>query len=124
MTAETLEERHGVRVLACAPDGPKLSGDTAAVDLIGEAFGHQADLVMIPVERLPDEFFTLGTGVAGEMLQKFVNYRIRLAFVGDISAHVERSPALRDLVHETNRGDQAWFLDTPEQLDERLQLGR
>ena len=47
--------------------------------MIGEAIEHRAGLVLIPVERLEDEFFRLRTRVAGEIVQKFVNYGLRLA---------------------------------------------
>ena len=118
--ADTVLELHGVTVLACAPDGPKLSRESDATDLIGEAFGRHADLVLLPVERLTDEFFTLSTRLAGEVAQKFVNYRLRLAIVGDISRHLEASSALRDFVRETNRGNQLWFVADRAELDERL----
>jgi hypothetical protein len=119
MTA-TLEHHHGVAVLVCAPDGPMLRTETDATDVIGDAFGLGAELVALPVERLADDFFALRTGLAGAVVQKFVNYRIRLVIVGDISAHVERSTALRDFVHEANRGNQLWFVATAEELDGRL----
>jgi hypothetical protein len=120
MTSATLEHRHGVAVLVCSPDGPKLTTEGDATDLIGDAFGQQADLVVVPVERLTDEFFTLRSGLAGAVVQKFVNYRIRLAVVGDISVYVQQSAALRDFVYETNRGNQLWFVTTMDELDARL----
>jgi hypothetical protein len=97
-----------------------LGGGDDVVDIIGDALVQHADLVLIPVERLTDEFFTLRTGVAGDITQKFVNYRLRLAIVGDISRHLDRSLTLRDFVTETNRGGQLWFLSTEDELAERL----
>lgn len=110
----------GVRVLRCAPDGPPLDGEQAALDLIGDAFGQEAELVVVPVERVGAEFFRLRSGIAGAVVQKFANYRLRLAVVGDISAHVAGSTALRDFVHEANQGDQLWFVADEEELDARL----
>ena len=120
MTAGTLEHRHGLTILVCAADGPKLSTERDATDLIGDALGQGADLVVVPVERLADEFFTLRSGLAGAIAQKFVNYRLRLAIVGDISGHVGESAALRDYVYETNRGNQLWFVGTADELDGKL----
>ena len=77
-------------------------------------------MVAIPAERLDDRFYQLSTGVAGEIMQKFVNYRIRLAVVGDISTHVAGSGALRDLVRETNKGNHVWFVNDLQELDGRL----
>ncbi|MFJ8538900.1 DUF4180 domain-containing protein [Streptomyces sp. NPDC093591] len=120
MTTNTLVTLHDVRVLRCAPDGPPLDGESAALDLIGDAYGQDATLVAVPVERVADAFFRLKSGVAGAVMQKFVNYRVRLAVVGDVSRHIAESTALRDFVHETNNGGHIWFLPTYDALDARL----
>ncbi|AYN38029.1 DUF4180 domain-containing protein [Streptomyces dangxiongensis] len=120
MTTQTIDTLHGVRVLQCAPDGPLLDGESAALDLIGDAFGHEAELVAVPVERIADDFFRLRSGVAGAVVQKFATYRLRLAVLGDISGHVAGSTALRDFVHECNQGRQLWFLADTVELDARL----
>ncbi|MGW1750429.1 DUF4180 domain-containing protein [Streptomyces sp. NPDC002092] len=119
-TSGTLEELHGVRVLRCTPDGPLLDGEQAALDLIGDAMGYDAQLVALPVERVADEFFRLRSGIAGAVMQKFVNYRVRLALVGDLSRHLAESSALRDFVHETNQGSHIWFLADEDALAARL----
>ncbi|KUO18285.1 DUF4180 domain-containing protein [Streptomyces dysideae] len=119
MTSETVN-LHGVRVLRCTPDGPTLDGERAALDLIGDAMGQEAELVAVPVERVGAEFFRLRSGVAGAVMQKFVNYRVRLAVVGDVSRHVDGSTALRDFVHETNQGRQVWVLADFDALGEKL----
>ncbi|WP_367319038.1 DUF4180 domain-containing protein [Streptomyces sp. HUAS ZL42] len=120
MTTDTLLTLHGVRVLHCAPDGPPLDSERAALDLIGDAMGQDAELVAVPVERVAEEFFRLRSGVAGAVIQKFVNYRIRLAVVGDVSRHVAESTSLRDFVRETNGGGRIWFVPTDDELDTRL----
>ncbi|WBB70499.1 DUF4180 domain-containing protein [Micromonospora sp. WMMD812] len=120
MTTDTLRDLHGVPVLDCADDGPALRDDADALDVIGDALGRGAELVVLPAGRLDDAFFQLRSGVAGEIVQKFVNYRLRLAVVGDISAHLAASSALRDFVTESNRGRQLWFLPSRADLEERL----
>ncbi|MFD4577686.1 DUF4180 domain-containing protein [Streptomyces sp. NPDC058417] len=119
-TENTLRTVHGTRVLTCPSDGPALDGESAALDLIGDAFGRDAQLVTVPAERVGAEFFRLRSGVAGAVVQKFANYRLRLAVLGDISAHLEASSALRDFVRESNRGHQLWFLTDERDLDDRL----
>lgn len=110
----------GVRVLVCAEAGDHLGGERGAVDLIGQALGEGAAWVAVPASRLGDDFFRLSTRVAGEMIQKFVNYRIRLAVVGDISARVADSQALRDFVYESNKAAHVWFVNSLEALEARL----
>ncbi|WP_433724189.1 DUF4180 domain-containing protein [Actinoplanes sp. CA-051413] len=116
---DRLEQRNGVPVLVCAADGPAVETEQDALDLIGATYAG-ADVVALPAGRLPERFFTLGTGLAGAIMQKFVNYRVRLAVVGDISAHLAASSALRALVHESNRGGQIWFVADLDELDAHL----
>ncbi|MFR9787314.1 DUF4180 domain-containing protein [Streptomyces sp. MB22_4] len=120
MTTNTVVTLHGTRVLRCAPDGPPLDGESAALDLIGDAYGQDAQLVEVPVARIAEDFFRLRSGVAGAVVQKFANYRVRLAVVGDIAAHIDASDALRDFVRESDQGDQLWFLTDSDALAERL----
>lgn len=111
-----------IRVLHLEADGDPISTPDDASDLVGAAWSHQANLITVPVERLDPEFFRLSTGIAGEIMQKLVNYRLRLAVIGDISDQLATSNALRDFVWESNRGDQIWFLADEEALDEKLAL--
>ena len=113
-------ELGGVHVLECATEGPRLQHSHDATEVIARALKYRIPWVVIPVARLGDDFFRLRTGVAGDFIQKFVNYRIHLAIVGDISRYMEASTALRDFVRETNRGDQVLFLATVEELGARL----
>ena len=116
---DQIVERGGVSVLLCDADGAPVAGPQDALDLIGAAYAG-AEVVAIPAERLDESFYRLSSGVAGEIMQKFVNYRVRLAIVGDISAHVAASGALRDLVYETNKGNQVWFVNDLQELDGHL----
>lgn len=100
----------GVIAYVCAAEGPTLDGERAATDIIGDALGAGAEVVVIPVERLGSGFLTLSTRIAGEAIQKFVNYGLQVAFVGDIAEAVAASHALRDFVRESNRGRHAWFV--------------
>jgi Domain of unknown function (DUF4180) len=118
--ADTVTNIGGTHVLACAPGGPKLRTGGDAVEVIGEALYQRADLVVVPVERLDPGFFTLSTGIAGEIVQKFVNYRLRLAVRGDLSVHLARSASLRAFVVECNRGRHLWFVADHAELGDRL----
>jgi hypothetical protein len=120
MMANTLTTIHDVLVLVCAPDGEKLKSERDALDLIGEAMSSGAELILVPVERLEEDFFHLRTGLAGQIIQKFVTYRRRLVILGDISGHVAGSRALRDFVYEANHGNQVWFVTNLQELGERL----
>ncbi|MFE3993098.1 DUF4180 domain-containing protein [Streptomyces goshikiensis] len=115
-----LEKIHDVPVLMCAAEGEPIRGEREVLDLIGNAGYQGAEWVVVPAERFDDAFFRLRTRVAGDIVQKFVQYRLGMAVVGDISRHTEASSALRDFVRECNRGRQTWFLADVEELRERL----
>jgi len=120
MLSTKFYELHGVRVLECVPDGTRLQTYNDAVDLVGKTFENRATLIVIPVECLGNEFFQLKTRIAGELIQKFVQYRRHLVIVGDISGFLAESSALRAFVAESNRGKEVWFLASRDELNDRL----
>jgi len=100
----------GLRVLLWPENGPSLASGRDASDIIGDAFSVQAQVVVIPAVRLSPDFLRLSTGLAGEVLQKFVNYGLRAVILGDVSAAAAASGPLGDFIGESNRGRQVWFL--------------
>ena len=110
----------GLTMLVCDGTGPKMTCAQDALDLIGATYGTGATWVLLPVERLAASFFALGSGLAGEVVQKMVSYQLRLAIVGNIEKHVIESHALRDFVIESNRGRHVWFVPSVVALRERL----
>ena len=116
----SLQVLNGARIWLCDADGQRLSTGRDATDIIGDAYGAEVAIIALPASRLADEFFDLSTRLAGEFVQKFVNYGAALAIVGDVSGHIAASTALRDFVYESNRGRHLWFVDNLEALAARL----
>lgn len=112
--------RDETRVLTVAPEGPAIGDEQAALDVIGDAFGAGATVVVVPVERLDAAFFELRSGVAGAVVQKFVTYRLRLVIVGDPAHHGPTSGPVDDWIREANRGRDLWFVADEAELDKRL----
>jgi hypothetical protein len=110
----------GRPVFVCGEAGTSLADDFELSGLIGELFDAGAKVVAIPLSRLGPDFLRLSTGVAGQVLQKLVNYRFQVAVVGDVSAAVARSDPLRDFVRESNRGTSVWFVDDLAALEQLL----
>lgn len=110
----------GRRVLLCAADGPLLSNECDLGDLMGEAYVLEAEVIVLPTAMLGSGFFDLSTRIAGEMLQKLINYRYRPVILGDISVELAGSQALRDFVRESNRGTMVWFVDDMAALEAKL----
>ncbi|MFF9978857.1 DUF4180 domain-containing protein [Streptomyces erythrochromogenes] len=117
---DTLQKINDVPVLMCGAEGETIAGEREALDCIGNASYQGAEWAVIPVERFDEAFFRLSTRVAGEIIQKFVQYRVGIVVLGDISRHTAASTPLRDFVRECNRGRQTWFLADAEELRDRL----
>lgn len=65
-----------------------------------------------------DRFFILSSGLAGEILQKFVNYQFRVAIYGDYSKYT--SKPLKDFIYESNNGRDIFFTASLEKAVEKL----
>ena len=118
-----VREIAGRRVFVCADDGPCLAEYRTLTDLIGELFSAEAGVVAIPLARLGPDFLRLSSGVAGEVLQKLVNYERMPVILGDVTQAAERSAPLRDFIRESNRGRMVWFVDDLAALEARLGAG-
>lgn len=78
------------------------------LDVLGNLYYQGFDKVIIKEQNIIADFFDLKTGLAGEILQKFANYRVRLVIVGDFSKY--KSKSLKALIYESNRGRQVNFV--------------
>lgn len=81
-----------------------------ALDLMGNIYYQGFDRMILHQENITPDFFDLKNKMAGEILQKFSNYRIRLAIVGDFSKFASKS--LNDFINESNRGKQVCFVSS------------
>lgn len=117
-----LLEIEGQRCLVADAAGPVVRDAEGARALVEEAMSHRAHVIVVPVERLDPAFFQLRSGIAGEVVQKSLNYRIKFAVIGDISTHLAASDALRDFVIESNRGGSIFFVPDFAVLGERLAM--
>jgi hypothetical protein len=89
-----------------------------ALDLMADADNLSARSIIIKKEHLPEAFFNLKTRFAGEVLQKFSNYNVRLAIVGDFSNI--SSKALRDFIYESNRTGHINFVSSMDAAKKEL----
>lgn len=63
--------------------------------------------IAINKEAIVEDFFVLSTCLAGEILQKFINYGVRFAIYGDFSKYTSKS--FQDFVFESNKGKDIYF---------------
>ncbi|PJZ43971.1 DUF4180 domain-containing protein [Leptospira brenneri] len=76
------------------------------------------DRFVLKQSHFTKDFFDLKTGLAGNVLQKLVNYRMKLAVVGDFSVYSSKS--LKDFIYEMNSGKDVFFLNSEENAIDKL----
>ncbi len=91
------------------------------LDLLGNLYYQGFDRIIVHEKNITPAFFDLKNGIAGEILQKFSNYRVRLAIVGDFSPYT--STSITDFMYESNNGKQVNFLGTVEEALGKLAMG-
>ena len=93
--------------------GEKVTGVQQALDIMASAvYACDCTGVVFYKESLGENFFDLKTGYAGEILQKFSTYKMKIAIIGDFSVYKSRS--LRDFIYESNNGNCAFFVKSME----------
>ena len=104
-------------VIAVLSDGV-ISNASDALDMIATAGYNGAAGVVIPMELLTPHFFDLKTRIAGDILQKCVNYGMRVAIAGDFSGFTSKS--LADFIRESNKGRHVFFKATTDEAAKTL----
>ena len=74
--------------------------------------------IVLDKRTISEDFFILSTGLAGEILQKWINYHVKAAIYGDYSQYT--SKPLRDFIYESNRGKDFFFVATRDEALQRL----
>jgi len=74
--------------------------------------------IVIDKKLIVEDFFILSKGLAGEILQKYVNYGGRIAIYGDYSHYT--SKPLKDFIYESNKGKDVFFVATQDEAVEML----
>lgn len=86
------------------------------LDLLGNIYYQGYDRVIIYEKNITPDFFDLKTKIAGDILQKFSNYRVKLAIIGDFKRYESKS--FNDFMFESNKTSHINFVES---LDEALE---
>lgn len=105
-----IETHHinGIRIGEVTSDTILINNAEDGLDLLGNLYYHDVSGILLYEQHITPDFFDLKTGIAGELLQKFSNYRMRLAIVGDFSKYTGKS--INDFIYESNKGRQINFV--------------
>lgn len=104
-------EKNGIICAVVQSSEKVITNVQSALDLLMTA-KYEAGTKNIAIDKklIFEDFFILSTGLAGEILQKYVNYGGRIAIYGDFSHYT--SKPLKDFIYESNRGKDVFFVKT------------
>lgn len=89
-----------------------------ALDIMADCSYQGSTRIIIHEKNLIPSFFDLKTGIAGDILQKFSTYNVRLALVGDFSKYTSKS--LKDFIFESNKYGRVIFVSSVNEAKELL----
>jgi len=104
----------GVEVAEITSDQFIIDDLPTALDLLGNVYYQGFDVLILKENQLSADFYDLKTKLAGDILQKFSNYKIRLFIIGDFEKY--KSNSLQDIIRESNAGKQVNFVIDLEEL--------
>ena len=104
----TIREIDEIRTAVIDSPDLLICSEQDALDLMVEAGYLEARAIILPSRNLCSDFFDLSTGIAGSILQKFSNYRVKLAIVGTFDRYESKS--LAAFIRESNRGNSIFFV--------------
>ncbi|MCI8689899.1 MAG: DUF4180 domain-containing protein [Oscillibacter sp.] len=118
MNIEHLKE-YGTDIAAVTSETVLITDVPSALDLaMSVKYETSATKLVLDKRIFCEDFFILSTGIAGEILQKFINYHIKAAIYGDYSRYT--SKPLKDFIYESNNGKDFFFVSTKEEAAEKL----
>ncbi len=121
MRIETIQ-KNGVDIVVVT-EGAAITDAASAMELaMTVRYETGCSRIAIDKKQVCGDFFILSTQLAGEVLQKFINYRVKMAIYGDYSRYT--SKPLHDFIYESNQGNDFFFVATKEEALEKLSAAR
>ena len=118
MKFEKIDCAKGI-VAAVLSENEVIADADSALDLLMSAkYEAGAECIVVDKKQIAEDFFVLSTGLAGEILQKYINYGGKLAIYGDFSHYT--SKPLKDFIRESNKGKDFFFAATKDEAVKKL----
>ncbi len=103
--------KNGTLCAVVESDALVITDTQSALDVLMSAkYEAGTKNIVIDKKLITEDFFILSTRLAGEILQKYINYGGRIAIYGDFSHYT--SKPLRDFIYESNQGHDVFFAAT------------
>lgn len=109
-----ISEKNGVTCAIVVSDEQVIYDEQSALDLLMNAkYNAGTKNIIIEKKLIIEDFFVLSTGLAGAILQKYINYGGKIAIYGDFTKYT--SKPLKDFIYESNKGKDVFFVSTKEE---------
>lgn len=114
-------KKNNIEIAVVNSDDLLIRDVQSALDLVATVdYETGCSRMIIDKSSICEEFFDLSTKMAGEVLQKFINYRKKIAIIGDFTKYPSRS--LKVFIYECNKGKDIFFLPDEAQAIEKLSM--
>lgn len=115
----TIKEMNAIACAVVHSDQVMIHDSQSALDfMMTVQYETGCTRIVLNKEAISEDFFILSKGLAGEVLQKFINYKVKFAIIGDFSKYTSRP--LRDFICESNNGKDIFFVSTEQEAIEKL----
>lgn len=112
-------EKNGIACAVVNSNEIVITDAQSALDVLMSAkYDIGTKNIVVDKKLITEDFFILSKGLAGEILQKYVNYGGRIAIYGDYSHYT--SKPLKDFIYESNKGKDVFFVATQDEAVEML----
>lgn len=112
-------EKNGIATAVVNSTEKAITNVQSALDFImSVTYETGSSRIALNKEAVSEDFFVLSTCLAGEVLQKFINYHVKFAVIGDFSHYT--SKPLQDFIRESNRGNDIFFVASETEAIEKL----
>lgn len=112
-------EKNGIACAVVNSNEIVITDAQSALDVLMSAkYDIGTKNIIVDKKLITEDFFILSKGLAGEILQKYVNYGGRIAIYGDYSHYT--SKPLKDFIYESNKGKDVFFVATQDEAVEIL----
>ena len=112
-------EKNGITCAVVNSNEIVITDAQSALDVLMSAkYDIGTKNIVVDKKLITEDFFILSKGLAGEILQKYVNYGGRIAIYGDYSHYT--SKPLKDFIYESNKGKDVFFVATQDEAVEML----
>lgn len=115
----TTIKENNISIAVVSSDEVLITDIQSALNLMATVrYETGCDRIILSKSTIIEDFFDLKTRIAGEILQKFINYQVKLAIVGDFSEYTSKS--LKAFISESNQWNDIIYVRSEKEAIEKF----